>query len=80
MRFEEEDVPYSHINTRADVPEDPQVKAMGAFLSASLLVDTAASCSVRTNTEYLYAHTPQLGEHLRGIGRAWLRKATLIGC
>ena len=27
-RFEEEDVPYSHINTRADVPEDPQVGSL----------------------------------------------------
>ena len=32
-RLEAEDVPYSHINDRHEVPGDPQIEAMDALLS-----------------------------------------------
>ena len=63
MRFEEEDVPYSHINTRADVPEDPQVKAMGALLTyqhpyAGLVRTPRPAAQFEQTPSNLYAHTP----------------------
>jgi crotonobetainyl-CoA:carnitine CoA-transferase CaiB-like acyl-CoA transferase len=72
VRFEEEDVPYSHLNTRAEVLEDPQVKAMGAVLTyqhpyAGLVRTPRPAAQFEQTPSNLYAHTPRLGEHSREV-------------
>ena len=72
LRFEEEDVPYSHLNTRAEVLEDPQVKAMGAVLTyqhpyAGLVRTPRPAAQFEQTPSNLYAHTPRLGEHSREV-------------
>ena len=71
-RFEAEDVPYSRLNTRAEVLDDPQVKAMGALLSyqhptAGLVRTPRPAAQFAQTPSNLYAHTPTLGEHTRDV-------------
>ena len=71
-RFEVEDVPYSRLNTRAEVLDDPQVKAMGALLSyqhptAGLVRTPRPAAQFAQTPSNLYAHTPTLGEHTRDV-------------
>lgn len=72
QRFEAEDVPYSRLNTRAEVLDDPQVKAMGALLSyqhptAGLVRTPRPAAQFAQTPSNLYAHTPTLGEHTKGV-------------
>lgn len=67
-RFEAEDVPYSLINDRGDVIDDPQVEAMDALLTyqhpQAGLVRTPRPAAQYANTpSNIRTHTPALGEH-----------------
>ena len=71
-RFESEDVPYSRLNTRAEVLSDPQVEAMGALLTyqhprAGLVRTPRPAAQFEQTPSNLYAHTPALGEHSREV-------------
>ena len=68
QRFEEEDVPYSRLNSREEVLSDPQVEAMGALLSyqhpaAGLVRTPRPAAQFEQTPSNLYTHTPLLGEH-----------------
>ena len=72
IRFEAEDVPYSLINDRADVINDPQVEAMQALLTyqhpQAGLVRTPRPAAQYSNTpSNIRIHTPSLGEHNHSI-------------
>ena len=67
-RFEAEDVPYSQINLRHEIADDPQVQAMQALWT----YDHPHAGEVRTprppaqfsgTPSNIHAHTPTLGEH-----------------
>ena len=67
-RFEAEDVPYSRVNLREQVADDPQVQAMQALWT----YDHPKAGDVRTprppaqfsdTPSNIHAHTPSLGEH-----------------
>ncbi len=67
-RFEAEDVPYSRVNLREDIADDPQVQAMQALWT----YDHPKAGDVRTprppaqfsdTPSNIHAHTPSLGEH-----------------
>ena len=67
-RFEVEDVPYSLINDRADVIDDPQVEAMDALLTydhprAGLVRTTRPAAQYAQTPSNIRTHTPELGEH-----------------
>jgi crotonobetainyl-CoA:carnitine CoA-transferase CaiB-like acyl-CoA transferase len=71
-RFEAEDVPYSRINLRHEITDDPQVQAMQALWT----YDHPQAGAVRTprppaqfadTPSNIYAHTPTLGEHNSAI-------------
>ena len=71
-RFEAEDVPYSHLNTRAEVLEDPQVKAMDALLTyqhpyAGMVRTPRPAAQFEQTPSNLYTHSPLLGEHSREV-------------
>ena len=71
-RFDAEDVPYSLINTRPAVINDPQVAAMGALLTyqhpQAGLVRTPRPAAQYTKTpSTVRAHAPALGEHNSAI-------------
>jgi crotonobetainyl-CoA:carnitine CoA-transferase CaiB-like acyl-CoA transferase len=75
--MEAEDVPYSNINRREDIPEDPQISAMGALWSyehpiAGEVRSPRPPAQFRATPSNLHAHTPLLGEHneeiLVGLG------------
>ena len=73
-RFELEDVPYSRINSRAEVIEDPQVGAMGALLTyehpkAGQARPPRPAAQFSRTPSNVYAHTPMLGEHSEEILR-----------
>lgn len=68
LRFETEDVPYSRLNTREEVVDDPQIQAMGALLSyqhprAGRVRIPRPAAQFELTPSNLYAHTPELGEH-----------------
>lgn len=76
-RLEAEDVPYSRINLRHEVVDDPQIQAMQALW----VYDHPQAGEVRAprppaqfaqTPSNIYAHTPMLGEHnaqiLTGLG------------
>lgn len=68
QRFEEEDVPYSRLNSREEVLSDPQVEAMGALLSyqhpaAGMVRTPRPAAQFEQTPSNLYTHTPLLGEH-----------------
>ena len=72
IRFEAEDVPYSLVNDRADVINDPQVEAMQALLTyqhpQAGLVRTPRPAAQYSNTpSNIRIHTPSLGEHNHSI-------------
>ena len=66
-RFEAEDVPYSLVNDRADVINDPQVEAMQALLTyqhpQAGLVRTPRPAAQYSNTPQQHPHPYGLGEH-----------------
>ncbi len=67
-RFESEDVPFSRLNTREEVIDDPQVQAMGALLNyrhpdAGWIRTPRPAAQFARTPSSIYAHTPQLGEH-----------------
>jgi len=67
-RMEAEDVPYSNINMREDIPNDPQIEAMGALWSyehpiAGEVRTPRPSAQFRETPSNIHAHTPLLGEH-----------------
>lgn len=67
-RFEAEDVPYSLINDRADVINDPQVEAMQALLTyqhpqAGLVRTPRPAAQYSKTPSNIRTHTPGLGEH-----------------
>ena len=67
-RFESEDVPYSRLNSRAEVIDDPQIQAMGALLNyqhpvAGRVRTPRPAAQFEQTPSNLYAHTPELGEH-----------------
>ena len=71
-RFESQDVPYSRLNTRAEVLSDPQVEAMGALLTyqhpqAGLVRTPRPAAQFEQTPSNVYAHTPALGEHSREV-------------
>lgn len=73
-RFESEDVPYSRLNSRAEVIDDPQIKAMGALLNyqhptAGRVRTPRPAAQFEQTPSNLYAHTPELGEHSAEILR-----------
>ena len=66
-RFEAEDVPYSRVNLREDISDDPQVQAMQALWTydhpRAGKVRTPRPSAQFTNTpSNIHAHTPTLGE------------------
>ncbi|MEL0048704.1 MAG: CaiB/BaiF CoA-transferase family protein, partial [Gammaproteobacteria bacterium] len=68
QRFETQDVPYSRLNSREEVLEDPQVKAMGALLTyehptAGLVRTPRPAAQFAGTPSSLHSHTPTLGEH-----------------
>ena len=68
QRFETEDVPYSRLNSREEVLEDPQVNAMGALLTyqhpiAGLVRTPRPAAQFARTPSNLHTHTPTLGEH-----------------
>ena len=67
-RFETEDVPYSLINDRGDVINDPQIEAMDALLTydhpqAGLVRTPRPAAQYAETPSNIRAHTPALGEH-----------------
>jgi crotonobetainyl-CoA:carnitine CoA-transferase CaiB-like acyl-CoA transferase len=67
-RLEAEDVPYSRINLRDEIADDPQVQAMQALWT----YDHPEAGEVRTprppaqfaaTPSNIHSHTPRLGEH-----------------
>ena len=71
-RFEAEDVPYSRINMRPDVADDPQVKAMQALWTyrhprAGRVRTPRPPAQFAGTPSNIYAHTPALGEHNREV-------------
>ena len=71
-RFEREDVPYSLINDRAEVIDDPQVEAMDALLTydhpqAGLVRTPRPAAQYAETPSNIRAHTPELGEHTGAI-------------
>lgn len=73
-RFESEDVPYSRLNSRAEVIDDPQIKAMGALLNyqhpaAGRVRTPRPAAQFEQTPSNIYAHTPELGEHSAEILR-----------
>ncbi len=71
-RFDAEDVPYSRVNARHDVPEDPQIEAMQALWT----YEHPAAGEVRTprppaqfseTPSNIHRHTPALGENNREV-------------
>ena len=68
QRFETQDVPYSRLNSREEVLDDPQVKAMGALLTyehptAGLVRTPRPAAQFAGTPSSLHSHTPRLGEH-----------------
>ena len=73
-RFESQDVPYSRLNSRAEVIDDPQIKAMGALLNyehpaAGRVRTPRPAAQFEQTPSNIYAHTPELGEHSAEILR-----------
>ena len=67
-RFEAEDVPYSRINRRADVADDPQIQAMEALWTydhprAGPVRSPRPPAQFERTPSNIRAHTPGLGEH-----------------
>jgi len=67
-RMEAEDVPYSQVNMREDVPDDPQVVAMEALWTyahpqAGEVRSPRPAAQFSATPSNLHAHTPLLGEH-----------------
>ena len=68
QRFEKEDVPYSRINQREDVINDPQIKAMEALWTynhplAGEVRSPRPPAQFSETPSNIHAHTPTLGEH-----------------
>jgi len=68
FRFEQEDVPYSRINGREDVVDDPQIKAMEALWTydhplAGEVRSPRPPAQFSETPSNIRAHTPSLGEH-----------------
>ena len=68
QRFDEEDVPYSRINQREDVINDPQIKAMEALWTynhplAGEVRSPRPPAQFSETPSNIHAHTPTLGEH-----------------
>lgn len=79
QRFEKEDVPHSRINSREDVVNDPQIKAMEALWTydhpqAGEVRSPRPPAQFSETPSNIRAHTPTLGEHntdiLTGLGYA----------
>ena len=67
-RFEQNDVPYSRINMRHEIPDDPQVKAMQALWTyehprAGQIRSPRPPAQFSNTPSNIHAHTPSLGEH-----------------
>ena len=67
-RFEQNDVPYSRINMRHEIPEDPQIKAMQALWTykhprAGHIRSPRPPAQFSNTPSNIHAHTPSLGEH-----------------
>ncbi|MFT5693054.1 MAG: crotonobetainyl-CoA:carnitine CoA-transferase CaiB-like acyl-CoA transferase [Oceanicoccus sp.] len=68
QRFEAEDVPHSRINSREDVINDPQIKAMEALWTydhpqAGEVRSPRPPAQFSETPSNIRAHTPALGEH-----------------
>jgi len=67
-RMEQHDVPYARVNLREEVPDDPQIQAMGALweyehpLAGPVRTPRPAAQFAQTPSN-IRAHTPTLGEH-----------------
>jgi len=67
-RFEAEDVPYSQINLRDEIIDDPQVQAMQALWTyehprAGEVRTPRPPAQFSDTPSNIHAHTPTLGEH-----------------
>jgi crotonobetainyl-CoA:carnitine CoA-transferase CaiB-like acyl-CoA transferase len=67
-QFEKNDVPYSQINMRSDIPEDPQIKAMQALWTydhprAGKVRSPRPPAQFAKTPSNIHTHTPSLGEH-----------------
>ncbi len=67
-RFEENDVPYSRINMRHEIPGDPQVTAMQALWTydhprAGKICSTRPPAQFANTPSNIHTHTPSLGEN-----------------
>jgi len=76
-RMEAEDVPYSHINMREDIPDDPQIVAMDALWhyshpTAGEVRSPRPPAQFSATPSNIHTPTPMLGEHstevLRELG------------
>jgi crotonobetainyl-CoA:carnitine CoA-transferase CaiB-like acyl-CoA transferase len=71
-RFEAEDVPYSRVNLREDITDDPQVQAMQALWTydhprAGKVRTPRPSAQFANTPSNIHAHTPTLGEQNKEI-------------
>jgi crotonobetainyl-CoA:carnitine CoA-transferase CaiB-like acyl-CoA transferase len=71
-RLEANDVPYSRINLRHEIPDDPQVQAMQALWSyehpqAGPVRAPRPPAQFSTTPSNVHTHSPGLGEHNREI-------------
>lgn len=67
-RMEAEDVPYSKVNMREDIADDPQIQAMDALWYyqhpvAGEVRSPRPPAQFQATPSNIYAHTPLLGEH-----------------
>jgi crotonobetainyl-CoA:carnitine CoA-transferase CaiB-like acyl-CoA transferase len=67
-RFEENDVPYSRINMRHEIPDDPQVTAMQALWTydhprAGKIRSPRPPAQFANTPSNIHTHTPSLGEN-----------------
>jgi len=71
-RMEAEDVPYSKVNARHEVADDPQIKAMEALWTydhpiAGPVRSPRPPAQFSETPSNIHAHTPSLGEHNEAV-------------
>lgn len=71
-RMEAHDVPYSRINMRHEIADDPQVQAMQALWTyehprAGAIRSPRPPAQFHETPSNIYAHTPSLGEHNEAV-------------